>query len=112
MILIKVGDKLKDVKGNDVEKTRIGDAIADILLANKIGGKHKVYSLATLFSRQDTVELDSADFNLVKSSIEDHEPGYSALVTGQILDYLLDLKEQDVKKKKEKQDKDESEPKK
>lgn len=87
---------IKDLKGQEVlngkEAFTVGDALGNILTADKTGGKLKLYSLATKFATKDSVEVDSADLALIKSAVDSTE-FYNALVTGQLLEMLEGLKE-------------------
>lgn len=87
--------KLKDLKGKDLEpEALLGDALSNILLAAKEGGKAKIFALAIKCSNDKVVDVDSSDLALIKTVVEKHEPGYTILVTGQILEILESLKEE------------------
>lgn len=89
-MIIKTKDKLKDLKGKDIDLT-IGEAIGNILLAHKAGGKMKMYVLAQKMVKDGKVEVDDADFELIKGAIEVTE-AYVNLVSGQLLVLLSELK--------------------
>lgn len=73
----------KPLKDGEKDFT-MGMAIANILLAHDIGGKMKLFVLATKFYNDATVELDDADKNLVIQAVE-KTTTYNNLVCGQIL---------------------------
>jgi len=73
----------KDIK--DVDKSfTIGQALSEIIISSKIGGKMKCFSLAQKFYNDEEVNLDQADIVLVKNLVESTDL-YTNLVTGQIL---------------------------
>lgn len=82
----------KETKGEDGKIFTIGRAISDILLAAKEGGKMKLFVMAQKFHTEKEVELDNADLELIKKSVETSSV-YNNLVTGQILVGLSKLKE-------------------
>jgi hypothetical protein len=93
---IKANQALKNLKGEvlkngDAEVT-IGEALGNILLGSKTGGKMKLFNLAQKLSNQKEVEVDSSDLALIKQAAESDET-YSNLVSGQVLDYLSTIKE-------------------
>lgn len=101
---MKINTKLpiKSFNGEVVQETiadgksvviTFGKVISEILLQDKSGGKMKMFVMAQNFYNQDEVSLDSVDFNLVKTAIENSNVYNSNLVTGQILIYLDSLKE-------------------
>lgn len=86
---IKSQESLKNFKGEALKNEQnqnftIGEAISNILLLDKMGGKMKCYILAQKFYTEKSVELDEADKALVKSAIERTET-YTNIVTGQLL---------------------------
>lgn len=85
----------KPLKSGEEDLT-IGKAIAEALLANKTGGRMKVFLLAKKFFSDEKVELDNADFALVKESVKTAEvyahQGFNTLVFGQIEEILEELK--------------------
>lgn len=70
----------------------IGLALSNILIENKQGGKMKMFILAQKFFNDKEIDIDEADFNLVKSAVESTE-NYNNLVNGQILQILSDIKD-------------------
>lgn len=70
----------------------LGEAVSNILVTAKEGGKMKTFTLAQDFYSKDSVTLDKADFNLVKTTIEKTEV-YNSLVSGQVLTILSDITE-------------------
>lgn len=89
------GAELKTETGNVFT---MGEALSNILVADKTGGKMKLYILGTKFAQDDSVELDSSDFSLVKEVVKRSE-AYSALVLGQVEMILENTKEETSKKK-------------
>lgn len=75
----------------------LGQALSNILLMDEKGGKMKMFILAQKFFSDDATELDKADFNLVKTAVEQTKQ-YNALVAGQIAVILEGLKEDTEKK--------------
>jgi len=73
----------KDIKDGDKFFT-IGKALSEIMLASEAGGKMKCFVLAQKFFNDKEVDLDGADKELVKSTIESTKL-YNNLVTGQLL---------------------------
>lgn len=82
------GEPLKN-EGNDYT---LGEAIANILIADDGGGKMKMYVLAQKFMTQEVVDLDASDLALVKTAAE-RTKAYTALVAGQVLVLLETIKE-------------------
>ena len=74
----------------------IGKAIANLLTIPKKGGKKfepfKSYELAKKFYNNPEVEVDKADFAVLKEIVEKDE-NYSALIIGQILEQFENIKE-------------------
>ena len=87
MKIINCKQTLKDLAGNDIKVDdkdfTIGQALANIVVADQTGGKMKLYILGTKFYQNDSVELDDADFSLVKSAVK-ASTAYGAIVVGQI----------------------------
>lgn len=85
---IKARQSLKDIRGKDIEPEgkvfTVGDAIANILLSSKEGGKMKMYLLAQNFVTKDVVEVDEADKVIIIKAIEGSND-YTNLITGQLL---------------------------
>ncbi len=80
------GEELKD---EDNTVVTVGKILSNILLADKSGGKMKLYHLAQKFYSEKEVELDKSDLELVKKAVENSQ-GLSNLLTGQILEKLID----------------------
>ena len=79
-----------DLKDGDTEKFfTVGTALSEILVASKMGGKMKCFVLAQKFYNDKEVELDEADKELVKSTVEATEL-YNNLVNGQLLILLTE----------------------
>jgi len=74
---------IKNLKGEDTD-LKVGEAISNILLSAKEGGKMKMFVLAQDLYSKEEVELDEADLALVKRAVESCEI-YNNLVTGQLL---------------------------
>ena len=93
---IKTKEILKNLKGVDLknesnESITIGEALSNILLSDKIGGKLKCFSLAQRLYSDPMLEVDDSDFKLIKESVERNEI-YNNLVSGQLLSILEDIK--------------------
>jgi len=88
------GEELKS--GEDV--FTMGKVLSEILLTDKTEGKMKLYALAQRFYAEDTVELDKADFALVKETVK-RSTTYNgnALILGQTMTILEGMKEDDKK---------------
>jgi hypothetical protein len=86
---------LKDLAGKDIkiseEGFTFGNALSNIIIASKEGGKMKLYVLATKLYKDKVVEVDEADLNLIKSSVKSSEV-YNALVLGQCEVLLEEVK--------------------
>lgn len=91
---------LKDLKGKEVEdkgvKFMLGDALSNILISAKEGGKMKMYTLATKLANDKSVDVDASDLSMIKEAVRKTEI-YNALVAGQCELILEDVKEE-VKK--------------
>lgn len=85
---INAKEVLKGLGGEELKMgdtvVTVGETISNILLTDTKGGKMKLYSLAQKFYNDKNIELDDADFSLVKTSVET-SPAYNALVIGQLL---------------------------
>lgn len=94
---IKTTTILKTLKGdaligeNNAPLT-IGEALGNIMVSHETGGKMKCFILGQKFATNDEVEIDEADFNLVKKALENTRV-YISLVSGQILINLEGLSE-------------------
>jgi len=78
----------KDIKDGDKFFT-IGKALSEIMVGAESGGKMKCFVLAQKFFNDKEVDLDEADKELVKSTIEATKL-YNNLVTGQLLVILTE----------------------
>ncbi len=91
---MKINTKIaiKDLSGKEVKDGEkvftLGQALSNIVVGAKEGGKMKLYILATKLFQDDTVEVDESDLNLIKSAVKSTEV-YGALVAGQC-EMLLD----------------------
>lgn len=78
---------LKDLSGSpiktDEKEFTLGQAIANILVADTSGGKMKLYTLGTRFYQDKTVDLDDSDFALVKNVVK-NSTAYGAIIVGQV----------------------------
>lgn len=87
---------LKTLKGVDIEdkgvKFTLGDALSNILVSAKEGGKMKMFTLAQKLANDKTVEVDEADMALIKQAVKTTEI-YNALVAGQCEVLLEDIKD-------------------
>jgi hypothetical protein len=90
----KVLNSLKGepLKNEDKLPLTVGETLSNIMTNYKAGGKMKTYILAKKFMDNDEVDLDEADFSLVKTACEQDESYLSSIVSGQILVYLNELK--------------------
>jgi len=89
------------LKGEDKKEITFGEVLSNIILSDEKGGKMKTFVLAEkIYKAKESVDLDSADFALLKSSVEQTKT-YTNLVTGQVLVYLESLKEEDKEVKEE-----------
>lgn len=92
---IKTSTVLKDLSGkalkNEDGELTLGEVLSNVLLAEKAGGKMKMYVLAEKLFKSKEIDLDEADFSLVKSLVEKSDI-YGNLVLGQTLIILEDLK--------------------
>lgn len=91
---MKINTKIaiKDLSGKEVKDGEkvftLGQALSNIVVGAKEGGKMKLYILGTKLFQDDTVEVDESDLNLIKSAVKSTEI-YGALVAGQC-EMLLD----------------------
>lgn len=98
MIKIDCKQKLLDLKGDPIKDSHgkeftFGEGFSEVLIGNKSGGKMKMLVLAEKFYKEDFVELDDADFALLKSACESTEVFMNNLVPGRLLVYLESLKD-------------------
>ena len=94
-MILKTKTEILNLKGepikNEEEILTLGEVLSNILLSDKAGGKMKMFVLADkIFKAKDQIELDKADFALVKGSVEKTEI-YGNLVNGQVLLLLEDI---------------------
>lgn len=87
---IQAKNKIKGLDGKELDLT-IGQAISNILVSSETGGKMKLFVLAQKFYNDEIVDVDSADLDLVKTSIESSKV-YTALVSGQLLVLIDEVK--------------------
>lgn len=69
------------------EKLTLGKAVANVLVTSENINKLKAYSLAQKFYNDAEVDIDEADFELVKQELEQSR-AYNALIIGQILSII------------------------
>lgn len=86
------GEELKFKDGEKEKALTLGNAVANILLDCKTGGKHKLYLLSNKFYSDKEVEVDSVDLRLIKDAVEANQT-YNNIVSGQILEILENIKE-------------------
>lgn len=84
---------LKNLKGEIIKDEQekeftLGQALANIVISAKEGGKMKLYILGTKLFQEDFLEVDDADLILLKNAVKTTEV-YGALVSGQC-EMLLD----------------------
>lgn len=87
---------------NGKDKLTLGDAIANILSYDKTGGKYKMYKLAEKFASGDEIDIDDADYALIKKSIEDTECYRDNFLCGSLIDVLINAKDAEKEEKKNK----------
>jgi hypothetical protein len=83
--------KEEAIKNADGKDFTFGEALSNILLGAKEGGKMKMFILATKCFNDKEIKLDNADLSLIKKTVESTEI-YGNLVTGQLLIALEDEK--------------------
>lgn len=97
-MIIKANTELKNLKGevlkNEDGVLNLGIALSNILISSKAGGKMKMFVLAQKLFKDDTVEVDQSDFNMIKESVKTSEI-YSNLVLGQCELILESIKDED-----------------
>lgn len=83
---IKTNTVLKELNGKEIKSLdgdfTLGEALSNILVSSKTGGKMKLYVLATKLYKSKEVEVDESDISLIKEMIKASEI-YSALILGQ-----------------------------
>lgn len=70
------------------EKLTLGTALVAILDAAKIQGRYKIISIIEKLHTQDEVQLDDADFSIVKKAVEETQMFASNIFVGSILKAL------------------------
>jgi hypothetical protein len=95
---IKSSEGIRDLRGEYVKDPEgkvfsIGKALANILVESKVGGKAKMYVMATDFYKEKTMDYDEADIAIIRSAIQSDNQ-YNNLVTGQLLMILENSPEQ------------------
>lgn len=105
---LKALKKGKDLEDRDEEPILTGQAIAEIMLSAKAPvnkfSKMKTFDLSQKFYNDKTTEIDASDLETLKAIIE-ADDRYNALVGGQLLKILADLKEDKEEEKEDKEDK-------
>lgn len=81
----------KEIKDPDGKGFTLGQALSNIVVADKAEGKMKLYVLGTKLYQDKMVEVDEADLNLIKSIVKKTE-AYGALVAGQCEVILEEIK--------------------
>ena len=71
----------------------LGIVLAEILATDTTGGKMKLFSLAQKSYSQEELEVDMADFNLIKTATEKTQAYQgNAVIIGQTLELLEKVK--------------------
>jgi hypothetical protein len=98
---LKTNIKIKELDGQESKDLTVGKAIANIILFVKTDPL-RAYIMATKVYSEEEYEISMSDYEWIKTAIIDHgsEVYTNALVSGQLLLILSELKE-DSKKKKE-----------
>jgi DNA-directed RNA polymerase subunit L len=89
---------LKDLKGKEIEiksgeNFTLGDALSNVLVSAKEGGKMKMFTLALKLANEEYVDVDASDLSMIKEAVKKTEI-YNALVAGQCELILEDVKEE------------------
>lgn len=97
MIKLNLKHVLTNIKGDKPimdgdEPLTLGEAMGNILIMDKKAGKMKAFILAQKLATSKSIEVDNADFSMIKDAVEATEI-YSNLVAGQIADLLNGLKD-------------------
>lgn len=82
------GEPFKDEFGDDLT---LGKVVSAILQTNQQGGKMKNFILAQDFYKKDMIEIDIADYGIVKQGIETTNQSNN-IVAGQALVLLEEAK--------------------
>lgn len=91
-MIIATKEGLVDLKGEvlkaDGKAVTLGDVLTNILMAHRQGNyviePMKAFALAQKFSTQDEVDVDDADLDKLRKTIET-DKGYAPLVIGQLM---------------------------
>lgn len=84
------GKSYQDAEQKDLT---LGKVLAEILAVDQSGGKMKLFSLAQKSFTEKELEVDQADFNLIKSAAEKTQAYQgNAIVIGQVLELLDKVK--------------------
>lgn len=92
--------KGEPIKTEEKVPLTVGEALSNILLVHKMGGKMKCFVLAEKLFKDKEVEVDDADFSLLKTATEESEAYGSSIVTGQLLRFLATVKPEVSKEEK------------
>lgn len=84
------GEDMVDERGN---KFTLGKALGNILAASEDQGKMKLVTLGMQLFQEKDMELDTADFALIKETVKKSK-FYSALIAGQCELLLEEVKEE------------------
>lgn len=92
---IDTGKEVLNLKGEaykaDGEPLRVGHVIAEALGSNPAGGKMKMYLLAEAAYKNPSLEVDAADFAIIKNVVEACT-SYNNIIVGQVLNELESVK--------------------
>lgn len=87
---------MKNFKGDafklDGKVLTLGSALSEALAMSREGGKMKLFILAQKLATEKIVEVDKADFELIKKTVEKSEV-YANVILGQALMTLDSIKE-------------------
>ena len=94
---IKLNETLKDLSGKELKEESgktftLGKALSNILGNAESHGKMKLFILAQDCFKKDTLEVDTADFNLIKETVKETKI-YKAMIAGQCEMLLEEIKE-------------------
>ena len=70
----------------------VGIALSNILSEAKEGGKMKLFILAQKLFTEKSIEIDTADLQIIKGAVE-ATAQYNNIITGQLLVFLDTIKE-------------------
>lgn len=84
------GEPLKNMEKQDFT---VGEAIANILLDNKTGGKAKMFVMSQKFYTDEIIDVDLVDLGIIKKAVEETE-SFNNLVNGQLIVMLSALKDE------------------